>query len=238
MLPFGRDWEIAMYKTLVRSGYAFVALVALLSGASSAAPSLPLMPPGPILTPPTVVDVSNTFDASTSTGIGPTNMFYFQLSAMGKASLAFNGFSDSIIGPVNPMNSGGGLVVLSLCDIKCQGEMGSQPDAINEAQAKLTAPGTTPQTIKPGSETGPFADFFTSGAFLPAETNDLTGSVWELCFEGIPIVDMTGVTYSGTVTVGNVPETSTWAMMALGFAGLSLASVFSKKRKVVHAAAL
>jgi hypothetical protein len=237
MLPFGRDGEIAMYKTLVRSGYAFVPLVALLSGASSAA-TLPLMPPGPILTPPVVVDVSNTFDATMGTGIGPANMFYFQLSAMGKASLSFNGFSDSIIGPVNPMNMGGGLVVLSLCDAACQLEMGSQPDAINVAQAKLTAPGSTPQTIKPGSETGMFADFFTSGAFLPAETNALTGSVWELCFEGMPTADMTGVTYSGTVTIGSVPETSTWAMMALGFAGLSFASVFSKKRKVVHAAAL
>ena len=238
MLPFGRDGEIAMYKTLVRSGYAFVPLVALLSGASSAA-TLPLMPPGPLLSPPTVVDVSNTFDATMGTGIGPTNMFYFQLTATGKASLSFNGFSDSIIGPVNPMNSGGGLVVLSLCDAKCQLEIGvPQPDAITEATAKLTAPGSTPQTIKPGSETGLFADFFTSGAFLPAETNALTGSIWELCFEGVPIATMTGVTYSGTVTIGSVPETSTWAMMALGFAGLSFASVFSKKRKVVHAAAL
>jgi hypothetical protein len=237
MLPFGRDGEIAMYKTLVRSGYAFVPLVALLSGASSAA-TLPLMPPGPLLTPPVVVDVSNMFDAEKGTGIGPTNMFYFQLTAMGKASLSFNGFSDSIIGPVKGSNNGGGLVVLSLCDAACQLETGSQPDAITEAMAKLTAPGSTPQTIKPGSETGPFADFFTSGAFLPAETNALTGSIWELCFEGVPIATMTGVTYSGTVTIGEVPETSTWAMMALGFAGLSFASVFSKKRKVVHAAAL
>jgi hypothetical protein len=238
MLPFGRDGEIAMYKTLVRSGYAFVPLVALLSGASSAA-TLPLMPPGPVLSPPTIVDVSNTFDATMGTGIGPTNMFYFQLAAMGKVSLSFDGISDSIIGPVNPDNKGGGLVVLSLCDMACQAEMGSQPDAITEATAKLTAPGSsTPQTIKPGSETGPFADFFTSGAFLPAETNALTGSIWELCFEGVPIATMTGVTYSGTVTIGSVPETSTWAMMALGFAGLSFASVFSKKRKVVHAAAL
>jgi hypothetical protein len=238
MVPFRGDGEIAMYKTLVRSGYAFVPLVALLSGASSAA-TLPLFPPGPLLTPPTVVDVSNTFDATMGTGIGPGNMFYFQLTAMGKASLSFNGFSDPIIGPVNPMNSGGGLVVLSLCDAACQMEMGgSQPDSKTEATAKLTAPGTTPQTIKPGSETGPFADFFTSGAFLPAETNALTGSVWELCFEGVPIATMSGVTYSGTVTIGSVPETSTWEMMALGFAGLSFASVFSKKRKVVHAAAL
>ena len=229
MLPFGRDGEIAMYKTLVRSGYAFVPLVALLSGASSAA-TLPLFPPGPILSPPIVVEVTNTFDATMGTGIGPTNMFYFQLAAMGKASLSFNGFSDSIIGPVNPSNKGGGLVVLSLCDIMCQAEMGSQPDAITEATAKLTAPGTTPQTIKPGSETGPFADFFTSGAFLPAETNALTSSVWELCFEGVPIADMSGVTYSGTVTVGNVPETSTWAMMALGFAGLGDAGYRASRR--------
>jgi hypothetical protein len=227
-----------MYKTLARSGYAFVPLVALLSGASSAA-TLPLTPPGPVLSPPVVVDVSNTFNAVKGTGIGPTNMFYFQLALAGNVSLSFNGFSDSIIGPVNPGNNGGGLVVLSLCDMACQAETGSQPDAITEATAKLTAPGSsTPQTIKPGSETGTFADFFTSGALLPAETNALTGSVWELCFEGLPTATMSGVTYSGTVSVGNVPETSTWAMMALGFAGLSFASVFSKKRKVVHAAAL
>jgi hypothetical protein len=229
MLLFGRDGEIAMYKTLARSGYAFVPLVALLSGASSAA-TLPLFPPGPVLSPPVVVEVNNTFDARIGTGIGPINMFYFQLAQAGKVSLSFNGFSDSIIGNINPGKKGGGLVVLSLCDMACQAEMGSQPDAITVATAKLTAPGSTPQTIKPGSETGLLADFFTSGAVLPAETNALTSSVWELCFEGVPIADMSGVTYSGTVTVGSVPETSTWAMMVIGFAGLGYAGYRASRR--------
>jgi hypothetical protein len=38
------------------------------------------------------------------------------------------------------------------------------------------------------------------------------------------------VTYSGTVTVGSVPETSTWAMMVIGFAGLGYAGYRASRR--------
>jgi hypothetical protein len=224
-----------MYRTL--GGVSFtVASVVLFSGAASAA-SLPLTPPGPVLSAVTTIDFSNSFTAMVGQGVGPLNMFYFQLSPGGTASMTLSSPIDpGVLGPV-PMEKPpavGGLITLSLCDADCQAAAGGkQPTAITLASVQLTATGS-PQTLDLSTAKGVDKLFFSTGAFLPAETVGTTGNVYELCIEGIPTMTTT-VTYGGTVKI--VPEASTWVMMAFGFAGLASLGVLARRRKAAGALA-
>jgi hypothetical protein len=79
--------------------------------------------------------------------------------------------------------------------------------------------------IAPG-ETGGF-DIYNLGGFIPIIP-------WSVSVEGGPNGEAT-VFYSGEA-VANVPESSTWAMMLLGFAGLGFAGYRAARKGVSLAA--
>ena len=78
----------------------------------------------------------------------------------------------------------------------------------------------------------PFAEnalfTITDNSFTVSE--DAGSSYTAAAFNGIEYVD-TGIHISGvTLTVSTVPELSTWAMLALGFAGLGFAGYRTSRR--------
>lgn len=216
--------RISMIRRLALSACAALPLIALISGAGSAADqTLTLMPPGPELTYGSVNPYSNSFTTTKNNqGIGDEGMFYFTLTAGADVSIWFSGFAVSDV--KNNPNPAIGGAVLSLCDATCQADwMGKQPTAVNIQVADYVAPGgAPPQGIEPSQQTMYFSS---AGWWLPANTD---GDVYELCFDGIQTKKGLN-SFTGTVTIA-APEASTWAMMVLGFTGLGFMGTRKKRR--------
>jgi hypothetical protein len=201
-------------------------LIASISGAASAANQTLTLDPAdaPELTYGSVNPYSNSFTTTKNNqGIGDEGMFYFTLTAGADVSISFSGFTASDV--KNNPNPAIGGAVLSLCDLTCQADwMGKQPTAVNIQVADYVAPGGAPPQ---GIELSQQTEYFSSaGWWLPANTG---GDVYELCIDGIQTKKGPN-SFTGDVTIA-APEASTWAMMALGFAGLGFMGSFAGKRK-------
>jgi hypothetical protein len=218
--------RISMIGRLALSTCAALPFIALISGPASAASQTLTLDPStaPELTYGSVNPYSNSFTTTKKNeGIGDKGMFYFTLAAGADVSIWFSGFTVSDV--KNNTNPTIGGAVLSLCDVTCQLDwMGAQPTAVNIQVADYVAPGgAPPQGIEPSQQT----EYFSSaGWWLPANTG---GDVYELCFDGIQTKKGPN-SFTGNVTIA-APEASTWAMMALGFAGLGFMGSFARKRR-------
>jgi hypothetical protein len=116
---------------------------------------------------------------------------------------------------------------------------GSTPITFDFAASSLTitfgAPSTTPRSDPPGAFNGPSftdvngANFGTIASITggPIGTVTDTGNVLSINWAGVPFTD--GET--AVITFANaVPESSTWAMMILGFCGLGFMTYRRKQQ--------
>jgi hypothetical protein len=162
--------------------------------------------------------------------INGTNMYYFSLTndALFSATISITGnFVTQTFDKTM-----GGMFTLTLCNNNGSGasntcvfhgppQNGQNAGFINLEVDQLSSPSSgLPQT-------GSLAQID-----LPANQ---PGWLYEICVDGVVHGD-SSATYSSPFTLTGAPEPSTWAMMALGFAGLGFMGMRARKRISVSAA--
>jgi PEP-CTERM motif len=225
-----------MPNTLFRSMCVVAPVLCLLTGVARATTDVsPNNPSGAIEFSPGINQTLNFVLGNTivpsppSTFINGTNMYYFSLTndAIFSASVSVTG---------NPITmtfdkTSGGQFTLTLCDNNGSGA--SNTCVFNGPPVNAQNPGYKNLETSNLSNPPGLPQMGLLGAIdLPANQ---PGWLYEICVDGV-IHGSATTTYSAPFTLTGAPEPSTWAMMALGFAGLGFMGMRARKRSSVSVA--
>jgi PEP-CTERM motif len=155
--------------------------------------------------------------------------------ALGVSLLSSSAFAITNLGTLNPDNAGSFNETVATGPISVEATFDLTAEAITALSATIStskASAYTPGDLElwqGATEIASMALSFAASAY--------TASFTELLGPGDYTVIITGTAnralgVGGSVTTSTVPEPSTWAMMAIGFAGLGYAAFRQRKTKV------
>ncbi len=221
-----------MPNTLFRSMCVVAPVVCLLSGAAQASTNVSPNNPGDAVEFSPGINQTLDFILGNTISLVPpsnlingTNMYYFSLTkdALFSASISITG--NPVTQTFNKLF--GGQFTLTLCNNNGTGasntcvfhgppQNAQNPGYINLEVDDLTNPPGLPQTG--------------SLAQIDLAANQ-PGWLYEICVDGVihGNSNTPNTVYSAPWTLTGAPEPSTWAMMALGFAGLGFMGMRSRK---------